>query len=103
MTPESMRKRIENAKKNVKMAEEAVERRHKRLARLHSRYVKGKITDNEMRMLAELNTKNLPGEKFLRKLYIEELVSYEERLEGARGILKKYEDRATLLEKNILY
>ena len=100
MIPEFMRKRIENAKKNVKMAEEAVERRHKRLARLHSRYVKGKLTDNEMRMVAELNTENLPGEQFLRKLYIEELFSYEERLEGTREILKRYEDRAALLEKN---
>ncbi len=100
MTPELMQKRIENAKKNIKMAEEAVERRHKRLARLHSRYVRGKITDNEMRMLAELNTENLPGEKFLRKLYIEELTSYEERLEGARNILKGYEAKAALLKKN---
>lgn len=100
MTPELMQKRIENAKKNVKLAEEAVERRHKRLGRLHNRYVRGKITDNEMRMLAELNTKNLPGEKFLRELYIEELISYEERLEGARNILKRYEDQAALLEKD---
>lgn len=73
--PETMKKRIENAKALVKNLEERVDRRKERLARAKSCVKKCQ----------------------------EDLESYEERLEGARGMLSRYEYRAAVLEKNGTY
>ncbi len=69
--PETMKKRIENAKALVKKLEEKVGRRKERLERAKSCVKKCQ----------------------------EDLENYEERLEGARGILKRYEDRAALMNE----
>lgn len=73
--PETMKKRIENARALVKNLEERVDRRKERLARAEACVKKCK----------------------------EDVKSYEERLEGARGMLSGYEYRAALLEKNGTY
>ena len=74
MKPETMLKMIENAKAVVKVAEERVQKRKERLAR---------------------------AKKCVKKCQ-EDRDSYEERLEGVRETLKRYEARAALMNEDWL-
>ena len=119
--PETMLKRIENAKALVKVAEERVEKRKERLAREERcaqkriervnalvKLAKEKVEKQKkkLEMVERCSKKRIERINALVKsakekveMRKEDLESYEERLEGARCILKRYEDKAAMMNE----
>lgn len=96
---ETVKRRIETARKLVERSRKAVERRKRKIENVPFRLKKGKITDKEFLRFNEFREDGMTFEEFLVEEYTDELRDYEERLIGAKAILKKYEEKAKLLEE----
>jgi hypothetical protein len=97
--PETVKRRIETARKLVERTLEAVERRKRKIAKVPFRLKKGSITDKEFLRFNTFREDGMTFEEFLVEEYTDELLDYEERLVGAKAILKEYEEKARILEE----
>lgn len=91
---ETMLLRIKHARNLIETEKAAIERRKRKIASVPARLKKGRVSDQE---LIDFNEQRRPGmtfEQFLTERYTEELHAFEERLDGAIGILKKHEEKA---------